>query len=87
MKHTHELTFNTILELFLRGICGLLKNVLTWLRPSLTAWPQGSVECVEMPGNANAGGSCVSFGGYEVCSDKFGASPLKGINRYVAKSM
>lgn len=41
---------------------------------------QGSVECVEMPGNANAGGSCVSFGGYEVCSDNFGASPLKGIN-------
>lgn len=46
---------------------------------------QGSVQCVEMPGNATPAGNCVTVGGYQVCEDRFGASPLKGISRLCRK--
>lgn len=46
---------------------------------------QGSIQCVEMPNNANAAGNCVSVGGYQVCEDRFGASPLNGISRLCRK--
>lgn len=46
---------------------------------------QGSVQCVEMPSNSNAEGTCVMVNGSQVCEDRFGQSPIKGISRLCRK--